>query len=184
MDVEITRKKFIQISGLAFVSLQVGMVGCRSVGAVEKRIVLSSLEETLKELEKLEKSQKILVPGNWNPNQVLHHCSQSIEYSLTGYPENKNFLIQNTIGKLVKNRFLSQGYMSHNLNDPIPGAPALPNEEPIISGLQRLRLAIQNFLSLKGNPAPHFVYGAASRSEYEKIHAMHVANHLSAFQIS
>lgn len=184
MEREISRKTFVKISGVVLVSMQMGTAGCGSVETMERRIVLGSLNETLRELDKLEKAQKILVPGDWNGNQVLHHCSQSIEYSISGYPIHKNFLFQKTIGRIVMNKFLSQGYMSHNLGDPIPGAPELPREESISTGLKRLRTAIQNFQSLSGKPAPHFVYGDASKSDYDKIHSMHVANHLSVFQIS
>ena len=41
---------------------------------------------------------------------------KSIEYSLTGYPENKFVIFRATVGKIASNVFSARGYMSHDLN--------------------------------------------------------------------
>ncbi|HMV80128.1 MAG TPA: DUF1569 domain-containing protein [Leptospiraceae bacterium] len=146
-------------------------------------VKLASLDEALKELQKLEKAKRVFVPGLWNLNQVLAHCAQSIEYSITGYPKNKSVIIRKTVGKLVLMAFLSKGKMSHNLNDPIPGAPSLPTKEDYFEGLDRLKAAIQKFKEAKEPLAPHFVYDALSKADYDRVHAMHIADHLSAVEL-
>lgn len=180
-----SRSNFLKKSGLFLLSTQfIFDQGCKDGKEMENIIILQSLNEALKELDKIEKSSGLTIRSGWNPGKVFHHCSQSIEYSLSGYPENNNVLIRMTIGKVVLSKFLSQGYMSHNLTDPIPGAPTLTEDENIQSGLSRLRKAITDFQKFTGTTAPHFVYDSVSKSDYDKIHAMHIANHLNVFQFS
>ena len=144
---------------------------------------MDSLEKVQALLNQFEANSHWKATGEWDTNRVFHHCAQSIEYSLTGYPKNKNLLFRKTIGKIVLGTFLSRGYMSHNLADPIPGAPALPDPSPTYTtGLERLQGAISSFLASSSPVAPHFVYGEVSHIDYNKIHAMHIANHLNIFE--
>ncbi|MCE9599651.1 MAG: DUF1569 domain-containing protein [Spirochaetia bacterium] len=140
----------------------------------------SNLDEASKALDRLETSQTD-THGPWNVPQILVHLAQSIEYSLTGYPENKSVIIRKTIGRLVLSRFLSQGYMTHNLSAPIPGAPPLDPNVSVQDGIKRLRKAIVDFRAFQDELKIHFVYDKVTHDEYERVHAMHIANHLSAF---
>ncbi|MEM7183207.1 MAG: DUF1569 domain-containing protein [Spirochaetota bacterium] len=148
-----------------------------------RKVRLQSLEETLTALQPFAKDTKYKLAGNWSLNEVFEHCAQSVEYSMTGFPENRSVVIRQTIGKLVKSKFLGQGYMSHNLNDPILGAPALTPAESYQPGLQRLLASIRKFQAFTDELKIHFVFGSATKEEYDKLHAMHIANHLSAIQL-
>ncbi len=118
-----------------------------------------------------------LKSGVWTISQVLLHCGQSIECSLHGFPEHKARWIQKTVGRLVLRRFLSAGRMNHNKNGPIPGL-SLPTDRELKEAVSMLTSAIDSFLAWPNEPAPHFIYGATSKDEYDKIHAMHIADHL------
>ena len=180
----ISRKVFINFSASVIISYSVlNLENCKEGDSndMKRNLIFNSLDDVLSFLEKISKMDNPKISGEWDINQVLHHCAQSIEYSITGYPENKNILIQKTIGKIVLHKFLSQGFMSHNLNDPIPGAEILPPPSNDFNlGIQRLISSIENFKNQTSNLAPHFVYGEVSKTDYEKVHAMHVANHFSA----
>lgn len=110
---------------------------------------------------------------------ALAHCAQSIEYSMTGYPAMRSLVFRSTIGRLAKRQFLRKGAMSHDTDAAIPGAPA-PSESTVESAAQRLRTAIAAFRTHEGPLAPHLAYGTCSREEYERLHSMHVADHLKA----
>jgi hypothetical protein len=71
--------------------------------------------------------------------------------------------------------------MSHDLSEPIPGAPALAKDADVAAGMARLRRAISDFQAFAKPLQPHFAYGELSKAEYEQAHAMHLANHFSAF---
>ncbi len=179
-----SRKKFLQSSVLISGAVLWGDFSCSSSEVkIVKEIQLKNLTEALVELERLEKSKEILTTGTWDVSQIMRHCAQSIDFSLTGFPTVKPYLFRKTIGKLVSSHFLSKGTMNHNLNDPIPGAPELIPSADFQKGITILKKSIHSFLEYKGELKMHFVYGEASKEDYEKFHAMHIANHFSALQI-
>jgi hypothetical protein len=115
--------------------------------------------------------------------QALLHCAQSIDYSLDGFPQMKPTLLRRTVGRLVSWRFLSAGKMRHNLGAPVPGAPALPAMGDVEAAWERLLLAIDRFEQQAGPPREHFLFGRLSKDEFGRLHAMHLADHLSALAI-
>jgi hypothetical protein len=120
----------------------------------------------------------------WNWQQTLEHCAQSIEYSLQGFPQMKSALFQTALGGPAFQVFAWRGRMSHDLAEPIPGAPALDAAAPdAVVALARLRSAVQSFTTHGGALQPHFAYGALDKARYDQAHAMHLANHLSFFDL-
>jgi hypothetical protein len=186
------RKKFIKILG---VSTGVIAGGGLAVSAVfnhktshqplqQRNIKLITLDECQKELEQLKQAQGITVNGDWTLYQNLVHCAQSIEYSVQGYPEHKSVLFQRTIGEMAFNRFKKQGFMSHNLNEPILSAPKIENSNQLEIAFKRLEKAIELFDTTdESKLKPHFVYGKVSKSDYASVHAMHTSDHFSAFEV-
>ena len=120
------------------------------------------------------------VPAPWSLPQVLAHCAQSIELSLSGFPRMRSALFRSTAGRLAARTFVRRGYLHHDLQAAIPGAPALPAELTREAAVGRLREAVRQFRAHSGALAPHFAYGNVSRADYEKLHAMHAADHLAA----
>ena len=74
--------------------------------------------------------------GAWKLAQVLEHAAQSIEYSMSGFPEMKSAAFRATIGAAAFAVFDARGAMSHSLEEPIPGAPALA-EAPLVAAVAR-----------------------------------------------
>lgn len=154
-----------------------------------RKLVFASLGEALAEAERLGAArQGVLVPAGvaWNLPQTLAHCAQSIEYSLRGFPAPKPALFQALLGRPAFHAFAWHGRMTHDLAEPIPGAPALAEGQPRDApfALARLRHAVHAFSEHAGALQPHFAYGALDRRQYEHAHAMHLANHLSVFDVA
>ncbi|MBP8196381.1 MAG: DUF1569 domain-containing protein [Deltaproteobacteria bacterium] len=126
-------------------------------------------------------AQLAITPSMPGLGAALSHCAQSIEYSLTGFPTQRGFLVRKLVGPFILRKFLRQGSMSHDLKAPIPGAPEIPPALPLSDGLARLKRAIEQFRNHSGALAPHFAFGDMSRQDYERLHAMHLADHLSSF---
>lgn len=116
--------------------------------------------------------------GSWSPFRVFSHLAQSIEYSMTGYPEMKSPLFRQTAGSLAFLAFETAGAMRHNLAEPIPGAPALEEQGDFAQAHARLLTALGDFANWSGPLQPHFAYGALSKDEYTAAHVMHIRNHL------
>jgi hypothetical protein len=138
---------------------------------------LASLTEARAELEKID-WQRATVVGPWSVGQVLVHCAQSIEFSMTGFPEPKSWLFRATVGPLALSKFLRQGYMRHDLEAAIPGAPALEALDAN-AALARLFQAMDAF-SKCDRFADHFAYGPVAKPEYDRVQAMHIADHLAS----
>lgn len=121
--------------------------------------------------------------GTWNPYQVFNHCAQSVEFSMTGFPESESALFQNTVGAVAFSVFAARGAMSHNLAEEIPGAPALDvGGDPQVA-LAHLIKVLQEFESYSGQLQPHFAFGELDKREYALAHALHINNHLQEFDL-
>jgi hypothetical protein len=139
---------------------------------------LASFDDLLRSVDGLPSGAS--VPGPWTLPQVLTHCAQSIELSLSGFPRLRSALFHATAGRLAARTFVRRGYLHHDLQAPIPGAPALPPDLTRDAAVARLQSAVGQFRAHRGPLAPHFAYGSVSRADYEKLHAMHAADHLAA----
>lgn len=115
----------------------------------------------------------------WSPAEVFSHCAQSIDYSISGYPELKSGWFRSTIGPMAFSLFAARGAMRHSLDEPIPGAAALGQPASTSEALQRLQQAFADFAAHRGPLQPHFAYGTLSHAEYVQAHVLHLYNHLS-----
>lgn len=121
--------------------------------------------------------------GAWTPAQVFAHLAQSVEFSLVGYPEMKPGWFQHSAGSLAYSAFAATGAMTHNLAEPIPGAPSLAQETDTETSLSRLIAAWQRFEAHATSLAPHFAYGDLDARQYRLAHWLHIQNHLSELYV-
>ena len=141
---------------------------------------IRSLAEIRDEVARIDPTA-VTVDGPWSIAQVLSHCAQSMEYSLIGFPLDKPVWFQATLGRVVLAKFLRQGYMSHDVQAGIPGAPPPADLEPR-AALARLIASIDAFEAHRGTFAPHFAYGHVDKARYGRVQAMHIAQHLESFR--
>lgn len=141
---------------------------------------LASLADAAAALRRLRAAPGLAVKAPPSLHQVLVHCAQSIDCSRTGYPQMKPAWVRATIGRVVVRRFLRRGSMRHNLTAPVPGAPAIPAEGDLPAAWERLLAAIDAFSRHEGPLAPHFLFGDLDKASYDRVHAMHIAHHLTA----
>ena len=114
--------------------------------------------------------------AGWKLPAVLEHAAQSVEYSMSGFPEMKSEWFRATIGTAAFAVFDAKGSMQHSLTEPIPGAPLL-GEPPLLQAAGRLKKALREFEAHRGSLAPHFAYGSLDHARYTRAHLMHLANH-------
>ena len=177
------RRQFLHATvGAATVFAAAGTAGCQGAQTDDRVLRFALLAEASDEVVRLAQAGPLGSTAAWNWAQTLEHCAQSIEYSMTGYPQPKSALFQRTVGAAAMGFFAWRGRMSHDLAEPIPGAPALAAGADAAQALARLQGAIRAFSQWAGPLQPHFAYGALDKAAYERAHAMHLANHLSAFR--
>lgn len=177
-----SRRGFL-LSTVAVGVLAATTTGCQDAPTVDRQLVFATLDEALRELARLAQAPVLKSATIWTLPQTLVHCAQSIEYSMTGFPQSKSPLFQSTAGSLAFKAFSWRGRMRHDLAEPIPGAPALGADTELAAGLARLQKAVVTFHATTTPLRPHFAYGELSKPEYEQAHTMHLANHFSAFDI-
>ena len=136
-----------------------------------------SLDDSLRWLDRLQRSRNVKAIGAWPMGAVLEHLAQSIEMSMDGFPQPRSALFQNTAGSAACAWFRWRGQMSHGLAEPIPGAPALGAGADWAPAALRLRTAITRFNAHSGALKPHFAYGALTKPEFALAHQMHISNH-------
>ena len=178
------RRRFVVSSagvGAAFVAG--GLAGCAGEAASDRQLRFASLGAASEELARLAEAKELVSSAAWGWAQTLVHCAQSIEFSMSGFPEPKSALFQRTIGAAAIGVFAWRGRMRHDLSEPIPGAPALEAQADPVQAAERLRTSMLKFATWPQPLRPHFAYGELTKQEYEAAHAMHLANHLSAFRI-
>ncbi|MFC3093690.1 DUF1569 domain-containing protein [Alteromonas sediminis] len=140
-----------------------------------------TIDGVLSQLDTLNFSTSIN-SGSWPLAKVLHHCAQSVELSMTGYPSHQSDWFKQTIGATAFAVFSAKQRMYHSLDAPIPGAPLVPEDGNLTQALQRLAQALHAFKRFDGQLKPHFAYGKLSKLDYERAHSMHFNNHMEQFR--
>ncbi len=123
---------------------------------------------------------KIAAPrmtGAWDLAHVLHHTAQSVEFSMAGFPALKPAWFRATLGAYAFALFNSRGAMSHDLTEPIPGAPDIAQGQPLPAAIDHAINALRAFDAHTGALHPHFTYGTLDKPAYTRAHLMHLANH-------
>ena len=177
-----TRRALLVSCGAATV-LAASTSACQQSPDTDRRLVFGSLQQAMQEVDSLAAAKTLKSAAVWSFAQTLSHCAQSIEFSMSGFPQPKSALFQHTVGAMALQVFAWRGRMTHDLSEPIPGAPALEAGGATEQALTRLRLAVQNFQNFTQPLRPHFAYGELEHGAYAQAHAMHLANHLSGFSI-
>lgn len=157
--------------------------GCHGTESMARELLLQSFTQANDVLNALASAKVRVHSRGWNWAQTLIHCAQSIEYSMTGFPQSKSRLFQATAGSAAFALFELRGRMFHDLTEPIPGAPDLEVSQGEDQALERLRTAMSAFSRWETGLMPHFAYGRLTKAQYELAHSMHLANHLSQFQV-
>lgn len=144
-------------------------------------VEITSLERMLTLLDGL-KSRQLVAKSGWSPYKVFVHLAQSIQYSMSGYPELKSEVFQRTAGSTAFYAFSVAGAMRHNLTEPIPGAPAVADDGNVHEAIDMVIAALRQFQAYRGQLQPHFAYGLLSKTEFAHAHVMHIENHLLEIQ--
>jgi hypothetical protein len=169
------RRQFVKASVVTGVAVGIGAGGFLLTDPKNKDSL--TVSSALKKLDELSK-ENLLSIGEWDVSQIFTHCAQSVEFSMTQFPEHKSSVFKNTVGTLAFSFFASAGKMTHGLSEPIPSAPILKKNSDTLIALNRLKESLIDFEGYQGVLAPHFAYGELTKDEYEKAHVMHLYNHL------
>jgi hypothetical protein len=174
-----SRKTFLRLTlGTAAAVSFAPLTGCSKPG---RKLRFASIDDALAETALIETNlATVQMQQPWSLYKVLEHMAQSMEYSMTGYPQMESGALM-TAGRFVFfNVFKPQGYMSHDLGAPVPGAPDIADDGPLEEAFLRYRNACNDFQNFTGAVMPHFTYGELSYEDWVLAHAFHAADHYSS----
>lgn len=135
-----------------------------------------SIQALLDFLTSLDAS-KLRSDTRWSVAQTFYHMAQSVDYSISGYPQHKPDWFKSTLGAAAFSVFAAKREMTHNLEEAIPGAPDAPITLSPDEAIAQLMTSLKRFHHYEGPLADHFAYGPLSKQEYSLAHVMHVRNH-------
>ncbi len=144
---------------------------------------MNSVGEAITRLRELASAPNIDTKGPWSLHQIMVHCRQSVDYSLDGFPKLRPALIRKTIGSWVGQRFLRRGHLGHRTDASIPGAPEVDRVGDGRRAITALIASLERFAAAdQAATKPHFIFGELSKEEYERLHVLHVADHLAEIE--
>ena len=146
---------------------------------VVRPLRLRTFEDAVVELDRLQVASEVVRSPGWDVPHMLDHCARSIACSMVGFPQLKPVLFRTVIGAAAFHLFDWRGEMRHDLLAEIPGDPGPAQTLPFDAALQALRDRIADFDRWTGPLQPHFAYGSLTKAQYQRAHAMHLANHLA-----
>jgi hypothetical protein len=120
----------------------------------------------------------------WSLARAIAHCAQSIECSITRYPQLRSGLFRVTIGPIAKRKFLRAHAMSHDVTAPIAGAAEISDAVTLDEACDRALAAARAFAAFDGMLAPHLAYGWCTKPEYAELHLLHFEDHARNYATS
>jgi len=141
---------------------------------------MHSVDEAIARLRQIASAPNIETTGPWSLHQIMVHCRQSVEYSLDGYPKLRPALLRRTVGGWVGQRFLRRARLGHRTDATIPGAPEVERIGDGRRAVTGLIAALERFIAADSSATkPHFIFGRLSKDEFERLHVLHIAEHLA-----
>lgn len=168
------RRKFL-LAGAAITTA--GVAGISLAGS---RFVadLNALQTELKQMS----GKSLHSSGSWNVSQIFQHLTQSVRGSYQGYPQQRSWWFQHSIGPLALQGFKAAGTMRHPLDEVIPGMPDLDAALDPQVALAALLQALDEFTAAS-TLAPHFAYGVLSHADFQAAHQLHIRQHLTEISV-
>lgn len=143
--------------------------------AERRALTFATLDRVMPEVDRLLEGHETL--GQWSLGQICNHLATAVTYSVDGFPMLAPWIVRKTIGAVHRGQVLKTGRMAAGRKLPVkyqprPGLDARAEAEALRATLQ-FYAANQDPLKL------HPFFGRLTRDEWDRLHAIHCAHHLS-----
>jgi hypothetical protein len=117
--------------------------------------------------------------GTWSLGQICNHLAGPIIGSVDGFPEDVKapWLLRVAVAPVVLRSLFKSGRMPEGIKVPekLLPKPALDDR----AEAEALRAALRLFTAHEGPTASHPFFGRMNRSQWDQLHRIHCAHHLS-----
>lgn len=143
--------------------------------AVRRSLTFARMDEIMPEVDRLLAGHTLV--GNWGLAQMCNHLSNSIQMSVEGFGIKLPWLLRATVGRIAKREIFSTGVMRSGIKLPKKFLPATGLDDR--AEAEALRAAIGYYFTNPTPRAPHPMLGELSGPEWDRLHCIHSAHHLS-----
>jgi len=118
--------------------------------------------------------------GNWTLGQICDHLAIFMRGSLDGFSWKIPWIFRVTIGSFFLRRILRQRKMATGVKVPKVFLPGEPTED--IASVESFLQLVRRYQNHTGAMVPSPLSGKLSRQEWDQLHLIHAAHHLSFLQ--
>lgn len=145
--------------------------------ARRRHLSFSNLLEVMPEVDRLLTGYDC--GGQWSLGQACHHLATTMRYSIEGWPGLAPWPVRRSIGRVIGRRVLATGIMREGIKLP-SGWGMIPHSDlDDRAEAEALRGAIQYYQCLVDALPEHPFFGRLSRNDWDRLHCIHCAHHLS-----
>jgi hypothetical protein len=143
---------------------------------MRRELRFKTFDDARAELARLEKGP-VETTGHWSYFQILNHCSNGVESSMTSFSGLKPWLLRRTIGPMVLKKVFKAGFIQPGIGLK-KGAKVEKVEGDEKAALARLRKALDAFEKHPGPWGEHPFFGKLDKEKWTLLTSLHLANHL------
>ena len=143
--------------------------------AERRTLEFTSIDQVMPEVDRLLESYA--PAGNWSLGQVCSHLSHTFRYSLEGFNVKAPWLVRTLFGRSAKKKVLGSGQMPAGIKLPERFLPKPELDDR--AEAEALRASVALFNAHSGPVADHPMFGPMTRAEWDRLHCIHCAHHLS-----
>ena len=143
--------------------------------ARRRDLAFASLDEVMPDVERLLAGH--VTVGRWSLGQICNHLATNIRFTMDGFPDKAPWLVQRTVGVMVRGLMLGTGRIASGVRVPEAYLPKPGLEDAAEAAA--LRASIERFSTFTGMFAGHPLLGRMRRDQWERFHRIHCAHHLS-----
>lgn len=146
-----------------------------------RKYAFTDFVQVLEQVEILERARFVETTGVWSYYQILRHCTEHIQFSMTHFPYTYNPFLRKTVGKYLLARILERGYMMPDGYNGQIETVRIEGDDRI--ALLQFKAAIFAFRKFNREFAIHPLYDVMDKPTWERFHSIHIANHFSFVEI-
>lgn len=146
--------------------------------AVRRALAFTSLDQVMPEVDRLLDGYATM--GNWSLGQICNHLGDTLRCSIEGFGARAPWLIRALVGGTIKRRVLTTGMMREGIKVPAQFLPKPGLDDR--AEAEAFRAALRIFASHTGPVADHPLFGPMTPKEWDRLHCIHCAHHLSFVQ--
>jgi hypothetical protein len=143
--------------------------------SARRPLTFSSLDEVMPEVDRLLAGHATV--GKWTLGQICNHLSLNVRSSVEGFGASAPWIIRATVGPVIKKIIFRTGQIKEGIETPEDLVPK-PDLDSRAEA-ETLRASIAYYLTHPTPRVTHPFFGRLTPKEWDRLHCIHCAHHLS-----